>query len=159
MDEQRPTPPLRFQAVIEDAGNGGAFIRLPFDVKSVFGKKRVKVKALIDGEPYRGSLVRMGMDCEILGVLKSIREKIGKTVGDTVEVVLEEDSEERVVQVPEDLTQALADNPLAQDYFNKLSYTHKKEYVQWVEDAKRLETRQHRVNKVIELLTQGIRTQ
>lgn len=154
----QPLAPISFQAIIEDAGNGGAFIRIPFDVQGVFGKKRVKVKALIDGEPYRGSLVRMGTDCEILGILKSIREKIGKGIGDTVEVVLEEDRAERLVQVPADLARALTENQPALDLFKKLSYTHQKEYVQWVEDAKKLETRQHRVKKAIDLLTLGNKT-
>lgn len=157
MDDQASITPLKFQAIIEDAGNGGAFIRIPFDAQALYSKKRVKVKALIDGIPYRGSLVRMGTDCEILGVLKSIREKIDKQVGDTVEVVMEEDSEVRVVQVPEDLTWALANNPPAQDLFSKLSYTHQKEYVQWIEDAKRSETRQNRVKKTIDLLLKGIK--
>ena len=49
-----------FRAVMKDAGDGGAFVTVPFDVEATFGKKRVKVKATIEGEPYRGSLVRMG---------------------------------------------------------------------------------------------------
>jgi hypothetical protein len=157
MDDQASITPLKFQAIIEDAGNGGAFIRIPFDAQALYSKKRVKVKALIDGILYRGSLVRMGTDCEILSILKSIREKVGKSIGDKVEIVLEKDSEERVVQVPEDLTRSLANNPPAQTLFNKLSYTHKKEHVQWVEQAKRLETRQHRIKKTIDLLLKGIK--
>jgi len=120
MDDQKPPTPRQFQAIIEDAGNGGAFIRIPFDVQAVFGKKRVKVNSLIDGEPYRGSLVRMDLDCKILGILKSIREKISKSIGDTVEVVLEEDSEERVVQEPKDLARALAINPTGADSVRKI---------------------------------------
>jgi len=158
MDDQSPMTPLRFQAIIEDAGNGGAYIRIPFDVQAVFGKKRVKVKALIEGEPYRGSLVRMGTDCEILGILKRIREKIGKTIGDTVEVVLEEDGEGLVVQVPEDLALAFAGIPSAQEFFNNISYTHQKEYARWIEEAKRPETRQNRIKKTIELLSQCNKT-
>ena len=46
-------------AVIEDAGTGGAYVTIPFDVEKTFGKKRVKVKALLGGEPYQGSLARM----------------------------------------------------------------------------------------------------
>lgn len=47
----------KFRAVIQDAGNGGAFVAVPFDVEKEFGKKRVKVKAVVAGEPYCGSLV------------------------------------------------------------------------------------------------------
>jgi hypothetical protein len=144
-----------FRAVIEDAGEGGAFVTVPFDVEQVFGKKRVKVKAVIEGEPYRGSLVRMGSACHILGVRKDIRDKIGKTVGDAVEIVLEEDTEPRAVTVPADMAQALESHPAAGAFFHGLSYTHQKAYVRWIEEAKRAETRQGRVARAVELLEQG----
>ena len=119
----------KFRAVIEDVGRGGAFVTIPFDVEQVFGKKRVKVRATIGGEPYRGSLVRMGGPHHVLGVRKEIREKIGKTIGDEIEITVEEDTEPREVQVPQDLQQALESDPAAQAFFQQLSYTHQKEYV------------------------------
>lgn len=144
-----------FRAVIEDAGDGGAFVTIPFDVEQVFGKKRVKVKATVEGEPYRGSLVRMGGPCHILGIRKEIREKIGKTYGDEIEVVLEEDTEPREVTVPPDLMQAFEGYPEAWAFFKQLSYTHQKEYVGWIEEAKRAETRQERIARAVEMLRQG----
>jgi len=83
-----------FRATIEDAGRGGAFVTVPLDVEQLFGKKRVKVRATIDGEPYRGSLVSMGGPHHVLGVVKEIRTRIGKGVGDEVQVVVEEEEEE-----------------------------------------------------------------
>lgn len=144
-----------FRAVIESAGDGGAFVTVPLDVEQVFGKKRVQVKATIAGEPYRGSLVRMGGTCHILGVRKEIREKTGKSIGDEIEVVIEEDTEPREVTVPPDFKQALAGHPEAEAFFQQLSYTHQKEYVQWIEEARRDETRQRRIEQTIELLQQG----
>ncbi len=93
----------QFHAVIEAGDGGGAFVIVPFDVEKTFGKKRVKINAIIDGEPYRGTLVRMGTPHHMLLVLKEIREKIGKTIGDEVTVELEEDLEERIVEVPADI--------------------------------------------------------
>jgi hypothetical protein len=145
----------KFRAVIEDAGNRGAFVTIPFDVEQTFGKKRVKVKATIAGEPYRGSLVRIGGDYHILGVRQEIREKTGKTFGDEIELEIEEDTERREVSIPQDLKQALEDDPEAGDIFSQLSYTHQKEYVQWIEEAKRDLTRQRRVDQTIEMLKQG----
>jgi len=89
-----------FRALIENAGSGGAYVRIPFDVEKIYGNKRVPVKVTINGEPYRGTLVRMGEPWHILIVLKEIRDKIGKTFGDEVEVILEEDTEPRVVEIP-----------------------------------------------------------
>jgi len=142
-----------FRAAIENPGDGGAFVRIPFDVEQAFGKKRVKVKATIDGEPYRGPLVRMGEPCHILGVLKEIREKIGKTFGDEVEVTLEEDTEPRVVEVPPDLQQALDRDPVAKAAFQKMPYARQREYVRVILEAKREETRRSRIAKAIEMLT------
>lgn len=68
----------------------GAYVEIPFDVKKEFGKGRVKVYATFDGEPYEGSLVRMGTPCHILGIRKDIRAKIGKQPGDTVSVTVTE---------------------------------------------------------------------
>jgi hypothetical protein len=144
-----------FRAVIENAGGGGAFVRVPFDVEQAFGKKRVPVQATIDGVPYRGTLVRMGEPCHILVVLKEIREKIGKTFGDEVEVTLEEDIAPRVVEVPADLQEALQKDAAAQAAFTSLAFSHQKEYVRWIEEAKREETRRGRIAKTIEKLKQG----
>ena len=149
------TDKVHFQAVIEGTGGGGAFVIIPFDVEQKYGKKRVKIKATIEGEPYRGTLVRMGSPHHMLLVLKEIREKIGKDIGDKVSIELEEDIEPRVVEIPPDLQHALNAAPLAQAYFNRLSFTHQKEYVRWVTEAKRPETRADRVQRTIELLTQG----
>lgn len=143
----------QFRAIIQQSDRGGAYVIVPFDVEQVYGKKRVKVKASIDGEPYRGSLVRMGGQDHILGILKEIRKKIGKTYGDEVEIVLEEDREPREVLLPEDLQEALQQDPSAGNAFLRLSYSHQKEYVNWIEEAKREETRLKRLRQTIQMLT------
>lgn len=68
----------------------GAYVEIPFDVREVYGKGRVKVDALFDGEPYAGSLVRMKTPCHIIGLRKDIRQKIQKQPGDVVHVVIKE---------------------------------------------------------------------
>jgi len=147
----------KFRAVIEAAGGGSAFVTVPFDVEQAFGKKRVKIKALIEGEPYRGTLVRMGGPEHLLLVLKDIREKIGKSFGDEIEIELEEDAEPRQVEVPQDLKDVMESDPEALEFFKHLSYTHQKEYVQWIEEAKQDQTRQSRILRTVELLKQGKR--
>lgn len=144
-----------FTAEIKNAGGGGAFVDVPFDVEAVLGSKRPKIKATIDGVPYRGLLVRMGSDCHMLLILKSIREQIGKTFGDKVKVTVELDTEPRVVAVPKDLLMELKKDKEAKVFFEKLSFTHKREYVNWIQEAKKEETRANRVLKAIEMLKQG----
>jgi len=143
--------------VIESAGGGGAFVSVPFDVERVFGKSRVAVKVTIDGEPYRGSLIRMGGPSHMLLVLKHIRERIGKGPGDAVDVVVEEDMRPRVVAVPKDLRRALERQPKALLFFRGLSYTGRKEFARWIESAKRDETRTRRVARAVAMLRQGKR--
>ena len=144
-----------FTAVIQNAGGGGAFVEVPFDVEAAFGSKKPKVLAFIDGVPYRGTLVRMGTECHLLLILKSIREQIGKTFGDTVKVSVEADTELRVIEVPPELKKLFKTEKEAKASFEKLSYSHQREYVQWINEAKRDETRQARLLKTIEMLKKG----
>jgi hypothetical protein len=145
----------KFTAVIEDAYNGGAFVTVPFDVEKAFGKKRVKVKATIAGIPYRGSLVRMGTQDHILIILKEIREKAGVTFGDEIEIEVEEDKAPREIEVPDDVKAAVSENPKASSFFEGLSYSHQREYMKWVNDAKREETRRKRIEEMVKLLEEG----
>lgn len=74
---------------------GGAYVVFPWDIRREFGKGRVRVRAAFDGVPYEGSIVNMGLQnedgsvCYILGVLKAIRQRLGKSDGDTIHVVIE----------------------------------------------------------------------
>lgn len=84
-----------FEAVIHEAGgSGGAYVVFPWNLREEFGAGRVKVRALFDGIPYDGSIVNMGVKnpdgsiCYIIGMLKAIRERLGKSNGDSVEVTV-----------------------------------------------------------------------
>ena len=78
-----------------ESGKGGAYVEFPYDIRKEFGKGRVKVHATFDGEPYDGSIVNMGVKnpdgsiCYVLGILKDIRNKIGKQPGDMVRVTVQ----------------------------------------------------------------------
>jgi acetyl-CoA carboxylase beta subunit len=141
-----------FVAVIQNPGGGGAFVEVPFDVEAAFGSKRPKVKAMIEGIPYRGTLTRMGTDCHVLGIRKEIREQIGKTFGDEVTIMVESDTEPRVIEIPDQLQKAFQTEKEAKARFEKLSYTHQKEYVSWINEARKEETRQSRIVKTIAAL-------
>lgn len=87
----------RFEAVIQKVlDQDGAYVVVPLDIRTVFGKGRVKVHATFDGIPYDGSVVNMGLTnddgsiCYILGVRKDIRQALGKGPGQKVWVTLEE---------------------------------------------------------------------
>ncbi len=147
-----------FDAVIEPASRGGAYVVVPFDVEGTFGSRRPRVKATFDGVPYRGTLVRMGGSNHILPILKSIREQLGKQVGASVQVTVSLDTQPRTVLVPDDLAQAFEAAPDARDFFESLSYTHRKEYVRWIESAKRETTRSSRIERTVSMLTGGQRS-
>ena len=93
----------KFKARIEGApgaaGSGGACVYFPHDVEKEFGTRgRVPVKATFDGVPYTGSMIKYGAPQHMLGILKNIREQIGKGPGDMVEVTIEKDEAERTVE-------------------------------------------------------------
>lgn len=149
---------MSFTALIEkpDDGMDTAYISIPFNVEKVYGTKgQVKVKAWFDDHPYRGVLANMGTGCHIIGLRKDIRAAIGKKAGDEVKVILERDTEERVVDVPADLKEALKRSPKAEKFYSALSYTNRKEYAVWVSSAKKQETREKRLADTIQKLLQG----
>ncbi|KAA3610323.1 MAG: DUF1905 domain-containing protein [Calditrichaeota bacterium] len=149
---------ITFTANIEQASPkmDAAYIRIPFDVKAEFGKLCVKVKATFDGIEYRGSIATMDKKIgPIFGLRKDIRNQINKTFGDEILVTIEEDKEPRVVIVPQELQITLENNPEVKTLFEKLAYTHRKEYVNWINEAKKAETRERRIKKTIEMIAEG----
>jgi hypothetical protein len=148
----------KFKATIQPGIGGGAGVVFPYDVEREFGAKGlIPVKSTLDGIPYTGSLCKCGPEAHMLGVLKGIREQIGKGPGDTIEVVLWRDEEVRTVEVPADFKALLEKEDLFAS-FEKLSYTHRKEYCRWITEAKKEETRQNRLKKSIEMLRAGVKT-
>ena len=147
-----------FTAIIQNAGGGGAFVEIPFDVEAAFASKKPKIKATIEGVPYRGTLVRMGTECHLLLILKSIREQVGKTFGDEVKVTVEADTEPRMVEVPPELRKQFKVEKEAKVFFEKLAYSHQREYVNYITEAKKAETRVRRVAQTIEMLKKGVKS-
>ena len=126
-------------------------IKIPFDVEAVFGRKRVPVKATINGAIYYGSIVRMGGEY-MLGIPKSFREATGIRAGDNIVVTVEADFVERMVELPPELTKKLLRNPNLKKAWERLSFTVKKQNARAIADAKRPATRARRLSKTLELL-------
>lgn len=146
---------LSFTAEIQGEGHG-AWVDFPYKVEEIFGvRSRVPVLATFDGVNYQGSLSKMGSECHMLLIRKHIRQQIGKTVGDHVKVEVELDQEERKVIVPDDFLSALKKQPKEEKFFQELSYTHQKEYVQWITEAKKTETRLRRIEKALQMLKEN----
>ncbi len=149
-----------FTAIIEAAevGSGGAYILFPYDVEKEFGTKgRVPVQAAFDGIPCTRSLVKYGKPQHMLGILKAFREQLGKGPGDKVKVELWKDEAVRTVELPADFAALLKKEELLPT-FEKLSYTHRKEYVRWINEAKKAETRAARLTKSMAMLSKGVKT-
>jgi hypothetical protein len=143
---------LEFEAVVE-ADGPGAFVRLPDDTAERFGTRaRFPVSATFNGVAYRGSTMPTGDGRFCLGLTKAVRADAGVAVGDPVRVTVERDAEERTVEVPDDLSAALAGRPDAARRFEQLSFTHRKEYVEWIQSAKRADTRARRLQKAVGMI-------
>jgi uncharacterized protein YdeI (YjbR/CyaY-like superfamily) len=111
------------------------------------------VKVVFDGKVvYRGLLVRMKTPCHILGLRKDIRAQLGKNIGDVVQVEIEPDIEPRVVEIPDLLQKEFDKEPEIGEFFKKLSFTHQKEYVNFITAAKKEETRIRRIGKAVQML-------
>ena len=142
-----------FQAKLEKHETSEAtVITIPFDVEKVFGAKRVPVRGKINGAQFRSTVMRTG-GSYMMAVNKQLREAAHTKGGDTVTVEMQRDTQPRIIEPTEDLAKALNENPAAKAVWEKLSYTHKKEFVLVIEEAKRPETRARRIEKTIGELT------
>lgn len=149
-----------FDAEIQNGGEkwpNAACVLFPYHVKECFGTKgQVKINATFDGVPYRGSLANMGFG-HIVIIRKDVKSQIGKGYGETVHVTIQKDIAERIVEVPSELKNALQINPVAEAFYNSLSYSNRKEYASWIKSAKRQETKDKRLSKTIEMLLNGVK--
>lgn len=149
-------PTHTFVAEIVAGRGGGALVEIPFVVKEVYGTGgQVRVVATFDGHEYRGSIAPMGGGVHILGVRKSIRAAIGKDIGDSVEVSLRRDTAPRVVEIPPELEAAFGAAGDVRATFDALSYTHRREFAEWVTGGKRQETRERRAAKAVDKIRAG----
>jgi hypothetical protein len=147
---------LRFRAKIEGQEAGVvAAITPPVDVIEWFGTcARVPICGTINGFPFRSSLMPMG-GCHMMPVNKTLCRGAGVKPGDVVDVVMERDSEERTVEAPPELKKELAKSKKAQERWEKLAFTHKKEMAISISGAKQEETKKRRLAKVMKVLKMG----
>ena len=148
-------PAHRFETVLGAEGSG-VFIEVPLDVPAVFGRARAPVRGTINGHPFRSTVAVYG-GRYYLPVNRGLREAAGVAAGDAVVIELEPDDQPRTVDPPADLADALAADPEARAAFAGLSFTHQREYAEWVAQAKRAETRRHRVEQAVAMLRDGRR--
>jgi hypothetical protein len=146
---------IRFRAELQRRGPAAAVVLDDAQVATVGeGAKRFPVVATVNGYTWRASVARMGGEF-LLGLNREVREAAGVAAGDEVAVVVTLDDQPRDVEVPEDLADALASVPEAKARFDKLAFTHRKEYVRWVTEAKRDDTRRRRVAQAVEMISAG----
>jgi hypothetical protein len=148
--------PRRFTATLQEASGGGRWVEVPFDPKQASGQARAPVRGTVNGAPLRSRLAVYG-GRTYLGLRAEIRAAAGIEVGDSVDVELELDDAPREVEPPAALAAALAGDEVARGAYESLSFTHRREYAEWIASAKREETRERRVAKALEMLRTGVK--
>jgi hypothetical protein len=149
---------MRFRATVELGGKTATGIEVPEDVVAALSSgSRPPVTVTVGGHSYRTTVARMGGRF-LVPLSAENRTAASVAAGDQVEVDIELDSGPREVAVPGDLAAALAQDDTARATFDGLSFTHRKEWVRWIEEAKKPETRATRLDKTVESLRAGKRT-
>jgi hypothetical protein len=147
---------MRFRATVELGGKTATGIEVPDDVIAAFGtSKRPAVTVTINDHSYRTTAVRMGGRF-LVPLSAENRTGAGVSAGDEIDVDITLDDAPREVSLPDDLAAAL--DAEARANYDALPYTHRKEWVRWVEEAKKPETRATRVAKAVEGLRAGKKT-
>jgi hypothetical protein len=148
---------MRFHATVELNGKTATGFQVPDEVIAALGAgKRPPVLVTIGDYTYRTTVAPMGGRF-LVGINAQHRAAAGVAAGQRIDVEIVLDTESREVTVPQDLAAALAADEAAQATFGTLSYTHRKEWVRWVEEAKKPETRATRLTKTVESLRHGKR--
>jgi hypothetical protein len=145
---------MRFSATIESSGKTATGIEVPPEIVQRLGSKRPKVVATVNGCSWRTSVASMGGRF-MLGVSADVRSKARVEAGDRVRVDLVLDTEERHVEVPKDFAAAMRGEPPARRFFDGLSYSQQRWFVEGIESAKKPETRKRRIDAAIERLREG----
>lgn len=132
-----------FRATIVRDGST-CFVPVPFDPRTVFGRVRAPVEVTLNGYTYRSTIASMG-NGPCVPLRRSHREAAGLEGGETLDVTLALDTAKREVKPPADLVKALKAAPPAWERWQRLSYTHQREHVEAVLEAKKDETRRRRI--------------
>lgn len=152
-------PEQRFSTVVGSDDPSSLFIEVPPEVVAALSvKKRPPVRVTLNGDYTYRSTVSVYGGRYLLPIRREIREACGLAPGMPVEVTLALDEEPRQVEVPGDLAAAFAGEPEIRAIFDRLSFTHQREYVEWITGAKREETRTRRVAQTLEMLRKGVKT-
>jgi Bacteriocin-protection, YdeI or OmpD-Associated/Domain of unknown function (DUF1905) len=152
-------PEQHFTTIVGSDDPSSLFIVVPPEVIAGLGeKKRPPVRVTLNGDYTYRSTVSVYGGRSYLPIRREIREACGLAPGLLVEVTLALDEEPRTVEVPDDLAAAFAGDPEARAVFDRLSFTHQREYVEWITSAKREATRTRRVAQTLEMLRDGVKT-
>jgi hypothetical protein len=147
-------PAKRFTVQLERVQKTATMFRVPFDLEEVFGRARPPVKVTIRGHTWRTTPGVYGGVGHVV-VNREVKAATGVDAPDRVRVEMELDTEPRTVSVPADLRDALRADDTVWKSFSTLSFSHRREYVEWVEEAKRPETRARRIAGTVERVAQG----
>ncbi len=148
-----PVAARRFTVELERVQKTATMFRVPFDLEKAFGRARPPVKVTIRGHTWRTTPGVYGGVGHVV-VNRAAKQATGVDAPDRVRVTMVLDTEPRRVDVPADLRAALPADP-ARAAFARLSFTHGREYVELVEEAKRPKTRARRIAATVERVSAG----
>ena len=144
---------MKIKTILQLNGKTATGINVPDTIVDALGSgKRPAVRVTIRDFTYRTTIAPMG-GVFMIPVSAEIRKSAGIVAGDELEVDIVLDTEPREVEVPADLTAALAAQPGAMAKFEASAYSVRKEYARQVEDAKTAETRTRRIAGIVAKLT------
>ena len=122
------------------------FLIIPPELAAAWGAGQKAVRGTISGKPFRGTVSR-GEGVLRMPVPRDLREQAGVRCGDTVEVVIELDTDPRPLKLPDELRAVFDDNPEVAGLYDQLPPSHRRAWATYVDDAKRPETRMRRARK------------
>jgi hypothetical protein len=144
----------RFTVTLERVGKTATMFRVPFDLEEAFGRRRPPVLVTIRDHTWRTTPgVYDGVGHVVVN--RSVKSATGVDAPERVRVTMALDTKPRTVEVPSDLATVFEEDAAAKSAFDALSFTHRREYVEWIAEAKRPDTRARRVAGTVERVKNG----
>jgi hypothetical protein len=147
---------IEFSTLVAAAPGGASRLPIPREASAALGTRvGVTVRGTVNGRPFKAAAVPDGKGTHFIAVDQALRVATGVRVGDLVRVVLQPDAEDLAVEVPPDFLKAVTRNVLARPVWERFPPSHKRAYLDWVADAKKVEVRAKRIEEAVQRIALG----
>ncbi|SRR6266849_463593 len=147
---------IEFVTLLVSTTSGGLSLPVPRNASAALGSRgRVEVRGTLNGHPLRAPATPDGKGGHAIAIDRQMQDVLGVRPGDRVRVALDLVAEQQIVEPPADFVKALNHNVQAKPAWEKFPPSHRKAYIDWIEEAKKPEIRKKRIEEAVQRIALG----